>query len=55
MTVKGRLDKLEDSAPDRQACTGAKELLQARFDKADPETRERLLEALSERLNDKKC
>lgn len=50
MTIKNRLDKLEDSTPDKHPYTGARELLQARFDRANAETRERLLRAISERV-----
>lgn len=55
MTLKVRLDKLEHSTPANQPYRGARELLQARFDRADAMTRERLLRAISARLNDKKC
>ncbi len=50
MTIKNRLGKLEDSTPDKHPCAGARELLEARIGKADTETRERLLTAISERV-----
>ncbi len=51
MKLEGRVSKLEAlQTLTKQPCTAARELLQARIDKADPETRERLLTAIREQL-----
>lgn len=51
MTLKGRLDRLElTRSPAKQPYAGAKELLVERFERADPETRERVIRGISEQV-----
>ena len=51
MRFGARLNRLEHTRPSNdQAYAGARELLQVRIERADPETQARLLAAISKRI-----